>query len=131
MAASAPRNLVNLKDVDKGYGSRSVLRGVTLGVSAGDRIGIVGANGDGKSTLLALVSGAEDADAGAVTRSGDVRLGILGQGDEFERLPDHPRRAGRRPRRPHQRLRRALPLGARRAARRRRHHALPARASTP
>jgi ATP-binding cassette subfamily F protein uup len=80
----APRNLVNLKDVDKGYGSRSVLRGVTLGVSAGDRIGIVGANGDGKSTLLALVSGAEDADAGAVTRSGDVQLGILGQGDELD-----------------------------------------------
>ena len=84
MAGPAPRNLVNLKDVDKGYGSRSVLRGVTLGVSAGDRIGIVGANGDGKSTLLALVSGAEDADAGAVTRAGGLDLGILGQGDELD-----------------------------------------------
>jgi ATP-binding cassette subfamily F protein uup len=84
MAGPAPRNLVNLKDVDKGYGSRSVLRGVTLGVSAGDRIGVVGANGDGKSTLLALVSGAEDADAGAVTRAGGLDLGILGQGDELD-----------------------------------------------
>jgi ATP-binding cassette subfamily F protein uup len=84
MAGPAPRNLVNLKDVDKGYGSRSVLRGVTLGVSAGDRIGIVGANGDGKSTLLALVSGAEEADAGAVTRAGGLDLGILGQGDELD-----------------------------------------------
>jgi ATP-binding cassette subfamily F protein uup len=83
MAAPA-RNLVNLKDVAKGYGSRSVLRDVTLGVSAGDRIGIVGANGDGKSTLLALVAGAEDADAGAVTRAGGLQLGILGQGDELD-----------------------------------------------
>jgi ATP-binding cassette subfamily F protein uup len=79
-----PRNLVNLKDVDKGYGSRSVLRGVTLGVSAGDRIGVVGRNGDGKSTLLRLISGAEAADAGAVTRSGGLDLALLGQGDELE-----------------------------------------------
>ena len=78
------RNLVNLKSVDKGYGSRSVLRDVTLGVSAGDRIGVVGRNGDGKSTLLALISGAEEADAGTVVRSGDLDLGILGQGDELD-----------------------------------------------
>src|SRR5918998_100946 len=50
-----PRNLVNLAGVAKGYGSRSVLAGVTLGVSAGDRIGVVGRNGDGKSTLLRLL----------------------------------------------------------------------------
>ncbi len=78
------RNLVNLKSVDKGYGSRSVLRDVTLGVSAGDRIGVVGRNGDGKSTLLALISGAEEADAGTVVRAGDLDLGILGQGDELD-----------------------------------------------
>ncbi|HEX5925998.1 MAG TPA: ATP-binding cassette domain-containing protein, partial [Baekduia sp.] len=78
------RNLVNLKSVGKGYGSRSVLHDVTLGISAGDRIGIVGRNGDGKSTLLALISGAEEADAGTVVRSGDLDLGILGQGDELD-----------------------------------------------
>jgi ATP-binding cassette subfamily F protein uup len=78
------RNLVNLKDVDKGYAARSVLRDVTLGVSEGDRIGIVGANGDGKSTLLALISGAEEPDAGQVTRTGGVTLALLGQGDELD-----------------------------------------------
>ncbi|MEA2269393.1 MAG: transport system ATP-binding/permease protein [Solirubrobacteraceae bacterium] len=78
-----PRNLVNLKDVDKGYGSRSVLRDVTLGVSAGDRIGVVGRNGDGKSTLLRLISGAEEPDAGAVTRSGGLHMALLGQGDDL------------------------------------------------
>ncbi len=81
---AAARNLVNLKSVDKGYGSRSVLRDITLGVSAGDRIGVVGRNGDGKSTLLALISGAEEPDGGTVVRSGDVELGILGQGDELD-----------------------------------------------
>ena len=81
---SPPRNLVNLKDVDKGYGSRSVLHGVTLGVSAGDRIGIVGRNGDGKSTLLRLISGAEDTDAGQVVRAGGLDLELLGQGDDLD-----------------------------------------------
>ncbi|MEA2192516.1 MAG: transport system ATP-binding/permease protein, partial [Solirubrobacteraceae bacterium] len=81
---AAPRNLVNLKDVDKGYGSRSVLRDVTLGVAAGDRIGVVGANGDGKSTLLRLICGAETPDAGAITRSGDLHIAMLGQGDELD-----------------------------------------------
>jgi len=80
------RNLVNLKDVDKGYGSRSVLADVTLGVAAGDRIGIVGRNGDGKSTLLRLIAGREDPDAGAVTRSGALDLALLGQGDELDGL---------------------------------------------
>ena len=77
------RNLVNLNAVAKGYGSRSVLREVTLGVSAGDRVGIVGRNGDGKSTLLRLIAGAESPDAGAVTRARGLRHALLGQGDEL------------------------------------------------
>ena len=77
------RNLVNLKAVDKGYGSRSVLRDITLGIAAGDRIGVVGRNGDGKSTLLRLIAGLEQPDAGALTRSGDVQLALLGQRDEL------------------------------------------------
>ena len=56
------RNLVNLNGVEKGYGSQSVLRQITLGVNDGDRVGIVGRNGDGKSTLLQLVAGDETPD---------------------------------------------------------------------
>jgi ATP-binding cassette subfamily F protein uup len=82
--SAPPRNLVNLKDVAKGYGSRSVLDGVTLGVAAGDRIGIVGRNGDGKSTLLSLIAGAQEPDAGTVTRAGGLGLAQLGQGDELD-----------------------------------------------
>jgi ATP-binding cassette subfamily F protein uup len=79
-----PRNLLNLKDVEKGYGSRSVLRGVTLGVSAGERIGVVGANGGGKSTLLRLIAGVEQPDMGALTRTGDVDVALLGQRDDLQ-----------------------------------------------
>ena len=79
-----PRNLVNLKDVGKGFAARTVLSGVTLGVSAGDRVGIVGRNGDGKSTLLRLIGGVEEPDAGAVTRVGGLALSMLGQGDDLD-----------------------------------------------
>src|SRR5690349_14039495 len=81
---AAPRNLVNLAAVDKGYGSRSVLRGVTLGVAAGERIGVVGRNGDGKSTLLRLLAGAEAPDEGEATRTRGVTLELLGQSDELD-----------------------------------------------
>src|SRR3954451_7747154 len=79
-----PRNLVNLKDVAKGYAARTVLDGVTLGVSAGGRVGIVGRNGDGKSTLLKLIAGLEQPDAGQVTRVGTLQLSLLGQGDDLQ-----------------------------------------------
>ena len=81
--AAAPRNLVNLKSVAKGYGSRSVLHDITLGVNAGERIGIVGRNGDGKSTLLRLIAGVETPDDGAITRERTLELALLGQGDEL------------------------------------------------
>src|SRR3954466_9678921 len=81
---TSPRNLVNLKDVTKGFAARTVLEDLTLGISAGDRIGVVGRNGDGKSTLLQLISGAEQPDSGAVTRSGGLHVAMLGQGDDLD-----------------------------------------------
>ncbi len=77
------RNLVNLNAVEKGYGTRSVLRQITVGVSAGDRVGVVGRNGDGKSTLLRLIAGAEAPDSGIVTRSRHVETVLLAQDDEL------------------------------------------------
>jgi ATP-binding cassette subfamily F protein uup len=82
--APPARNLVNLKSVGKGYGSRTVLDDVTLGIAAGDRIGVVGRNGDGKTTLLRLIAGLEEPDAGLVTRTGGVELAMVGQGDELD-----------------------------------------------
>jgi ATP-binding cassette subfamily F protein uup len=80
---STARNLLNLKAVEKSYGSRSVLRDITLGIAAGERIGVVGRNGDGKSTLLRLLAGVEPPDAGALTRAGDVEVALLGQREEL------------------------------------------------
>ena len=62
-----------------------MLEDVTLGIAAGDRIGVVGRNGDGKSTLLRLIAGAEEPDSGAVTRSGGLHVALLGQGDDLDR----------------------------------------------
>ena len=53
-------------------------------MSAGDRIGVVGRNGDGKSTLLRLIAGAETADAGTVTVTGGTTVALLGQGDDLD-----------------------------------------------
>ncbi|MGI8903400.1 MAG: ABC-F family ATP-binding cassette domain-containing protein [Solirubrobacteraceae bacterium] len=83
---SPARNLVNCNAVTKGYGSRTVLREITLGVCAGERIGVVGRNGEGKSTLLRLIAGVESPDAGVLTRVGDLEAALLGQADELGEL---------------------------------------------
>src|SRR3954452_4755070 len=81
---AAPRNLVNLKDTSKEYASRPILTEVTLGVNAGERIGLVGRNGQGKSTLLRLIAGDETPDSGSITRTSVLTLALLDQRDEFE-----------------------------------------------
>ncbi len=75
----ATRNLVNLKSVAKGYGSRSVLHDVTLGLHEGERVGVVGENGAGKSTLVRLIAGLEVPDAGAVTRTAGIEAVLVSQ----------------------------------------------------
>ena len=72
-------NLVNLELAVRAYGDRALLDQVSLGVSAGDRIGVVGRNGAGKSTLLAALAGAADLDAGRSTRARDITVGFLPQ----------------------------------------------------
>ncbi|MFV0460427.1 MAG: ABC-F family ATP-binding cassette domain-containing protein [Actinomycetales bacterium] len=61
-----------------------VFDSVSLGVDEGDRIGVVGRNGDGKSSLLAMLSGALEPQSGRVTRRSGVRFGVLGQGDDLD-----------------------------------------------
>lgn len=66
------------------YPTKTVFESVTLGVSEGDRIGIVGRNGDGKSSLMGMLSGRIEPDAGRVTRRGGVRVGALEQTDTLD-----------------------------------------------
>ncbi|MEV7678201.1 ABC-F family ATP-binding cassette domain-containing protein [Streptomyces sp. NPDC088341] len=77
-------NLVNVEAVTKVYGTRALLDGVSLGVSEGDRIGVVGRNGDGKTTLIRVLSRLEETDTGRVTHSGGLRLGVLTQHDSLD-----------------------------------------------
>ena len=76
-------NLLNLERVSKSYGVRPLLTDVSLGISMGERIGIVGRNGDGKTTLLEVMTGLEEADTGRVSRSRGLLVGYLHQGDEL------------------------------------------------
>ena len=66
------------------YPTTLVFESVTVGVSEGDRIGVVGRNGDGKSSLLRMLAGRLTPDAGRVTVRGGVRLGVLEQGDVLD-----------------------------------------------
>ncbi len=66
------------------YPTKVVFDSVSLGVNDGDRIGIVGRNGDGKSSLLAMLAGRQDPDAGKVTVRGGVRIGVLDQADTLD-----------------------------------------------
>ncbi|MER7051665.1 MULTISPECIES: ABC-F family ATP-binding cassette domain-containing protein [unclassified Streptomyces] len=77
-------NLVNVENVTKVYGTRALLDGVSLGVSEGDRIGVVGRNGDGKTTMIRMLARLEDPDTGRVTHSGGLRLGVLTQHDSLD-----------------------------------------------
>ncbi len=76
-------NLLNLERVSKSYGVRPLLSEVSLGVAVGERIGIVGRNGDGKTTLLEVMTGIEEPDTGRVSMSRGLRIGYLHQGDEL------------------------------------------------
>ena len=75
------RNVVNIEEVSKSFDIKELLVSVSLGVSEGDRIGIVGRNGSGKSTLMKVIAGIESPDSGRVTKSNSSRIGILSQVD--------------------------------------------------
>ena len=78
------RNIINIEGVSKAFDIRPLLVDVSLGVSEGERIGIVGRNGGGKSTLVKVLAGVEPPDQGRVTRANWARLGMLAQVDTAE-----------------------------------------------
>ncbi|GAB2516179.1 ABC-F family ATP-binding cassette domain-containing protein [Microbacterium petrolearium] len=65
------------------FPAKVILDGVTVGIADGDRVGIVGRNGDGKSTLMRILTGRMEPDDGRVTRRGGLRVGMLAQTDEL------------------------------------------------
>lgn len=76
--------LLGCDSVHLEFPTKLILGNVTLGVDEGDRIGIVGTNGDGKSTLLSVLAGTLEPDEGRVTHRRDVHVGLLGQRDSLD-----------------------------------------------
>ncbi len=76
--------LINCKDLTLEYPGARVLAGVTLGVDEGDRIGIVGVNGSGKSSLLSVLAGEKRPDSGEVTLRSGTTVGLLAQRDTLQ-----------------------------------------------
>ncbi len=76
-------NLLNLERVSKSYGVRPLLTDVSLGIGEGERIGVVGRNGDGKTTLLNVMTGLVEPDSGRVSRQRGLPIGHLRQTDEL------------------------------------------------
>ena len=76
-------NLINVERATVGYGTRTLLNVVSMGVDEGDAIGVVGRNGDGKTTLLAVLTGTREPDSGRVTHTSGLSAGYLRQGDDF------------------------------------------------
>lgn len=75
---------LGLEHVSLAFATKTIFTDVTQGVFEGDRIGIVGRNGDGKSTLLRLLDGEQTPDSGRVSRRNGLTFGVLGQRDELD-----------------------------------------------
>ena len=76
-------HLLSLEGVSKSFPENRVLENVSIGITAGDHIGVIGRNGSGKSTLLALIAGELEPDAGSMIRARDLRVAQLAQDPSF------------------------------------------------
>lgn len=77
-------SVINVEHISKLYGDKMVLEDLSCSVDEGDKIGIIGINGTGKSTLLRIIAGEEEADAGKIIFSNGMTIGWMGQNPEFD-----------------------------------------------
>ena len=77
-------NLLTVEGITKTFGDKKIFDNVTFGIDAGDKIGVIGINGTGKSTLLKIVAGAETADSGQIVKMNGLRIGYLPQTPDFD-----------------------------------------------
>ena len=77
-------NLLTIENMSKSYTERMLFDRVTLGINEGEKIGVIGINGTGKSTLLKIIAGLEEPDSGTVTKGKKVRIGYLSQTPQFD-----------------------------------------------
>lgn len=77
-------SVINVEHISKLYGDKMILEDLSCGVDEGDKIGIIGINGTGKSTLLRIIAGEEEADEGKIIFSNGMTIGWMGQNPEFD-----------------------------------------------
>ncbi|WP_455006559.1 ABC-F family ATP-binding cassette domain-containing protein [Corynebacterium propinquum] len=77
-------NLLNAENISQSFGLKTLLDGVSLGVQSGQRIGVVGVNGGGKTTLLEVLTGLVEPDSGRVARNSDLRMAVVTQRAELD-----------------------------------------------
>ena len=77
-------SVINVEHISKLYGDKMVLEDLSCSVDEGDKIGIIGINGTGKSTLLRIIAGEEEADEGKIVFSKGLTIGWMGQNPEFD-----------------------------------------------
>ena len=77
-------NILTLENISKSFENRLLLDSVTAGINSDDRLGVIGVNGTGKSTLLAIIAGTLEPDEGQVIRSNGLRISFLPQNPEFD-----------------------------------------------
>lgn len=77
-------NILNIENVSKVYGDKVLFDKVSLGINEGDKIGIIGVNGSGKSTFLKMIAGLEETDHGQIIKNNQADLAYLAQNTEFE-----------------------------------------------
>ncbi len=77
-------NLLTMEHISKSFTDRILLDNISLGINEGERIGVIGVNGTGKSTLLKIIAGLEDTDSGTVTKTRELRISYLPQTPVFD-----------------------------------------------
>lgn len=77
-------NLLSAENISKSYSEKKLLSKINLGINDGDKIGLIGVNGTGKTTLLKIIAGVEKADEGVVIRGNSVRIEYLPQNPDFD-----------------------------------------------
>ena len=78
-------SVINVEHISKLYGDKMILEDLSCSVDEGDKIGIIGINGTGKSTLLRIIAGEEEADEGKIIFSNGMTIGWMGQNPEFDK----------------------------------------------
>lgn len=78
-------NILNIEHISKVFGEKVVLNDVSYGIHQGDKIGIIGINGTGKSTILKIIAGLEEPDEGQVITQNGLRITYLPQSRSFLR----------------------------------------------